>query len=499
MPSASSGDLTIVAPFTGRLVAPNLHELPDTFVQRGQEIGRVAVLDKLVIKGDIDQKDFQLVHQMPANPKIEIRLVRPAGRKAIAGGELTSAARGRDGTGKPNPSVRVAGGDMQVDPRDPNGLRTQASHFRGPRQAGQPRANSFTPASAPTCRLTLDTAAALAWQWTNSFLQLIQSHDIGKVAVDQCRHASPPTNSGPIFDARRVKAPELRGTGSSSSTGSSAGSRTSDRVLVELMAQADRDRKARAGDSRTRLSSDSAKRWPTSRDLARLGRLKGEPWIAPWRLPARRRSGPWACGRFPSRSSARWPCSRACVAEMATGEGKTLTASLAAAIWAWHGKPVHIITVNDYLVARDAEEMGPVYNMLGLQRRPRHPRNDAQDRHRPLPPQRRLRHQQGTGRRFPARPDRPGQPPHQHADRRRHADERQRSRAACWCRDLFRVIVDEADSLLIDEGVTPLIISNSPRGRGQRRALSRRRRAGRSSWKLNRDFTIDWTVCGRSI
>ena len=38
---------------------------------------------------------------------------------------------------------------------------------------------------------------------------------------------------------------------------------------------------------------------------------------------------------------------RGYVAEMATGEGKTLTASIAASIWAWSGKPVHIITIND--------------------------------------------------------------------------------------------------------------------------------------------------------
>ena len=49
------------------------------------------------------------------------------------------------------------------------------------------------------------------------------------------------------------------------------------------------------------------------------------------------------------------------ISEMATGEGKTLTAALAGCLWGWAGKPVHIITVNDYLVARDAEEMGPVY------------------------------------------------------------------------------------------------------------------------------------------
>jgi len=54
------------------------------------------------------------------------------------------------------------------------------------------------------------------------------------------------------------------------------------------------------------------------------------------------------------------------VTEMATGEGKTITASLAASIWGWGGKPVHIITVNDYLVGRDAEEMGPTYLAMGL-------------------------------------------------------------------------------------------------------------------------------------
>ena len=56
-------DLKITAPFAGRLIAPTLHELPDTIVQPGQEIGRVAVLDQLVIRGDIDQKDFELIHR----------------------------------------------------------------------------------------------------------------------------------------------------------------------------------------------------------------------------------------------------------------------------------------------------------------------------------------------------------------------------------------------------------------------------------------------------
>ena len=54
------------------------------------------------------------------------------------------------------------------------------------------------------------------------------------------------------------------------------------------------------------------------------------------------------------------------IAEMQTGEGKTLTATLSAATAAMAGIPVHVVTVNDYLTARDAEEMAPVYEALGL-------------------------------------------------------------------------------------------------------------------------------------
>ncbi len=54
------------------------------------------------------------------------------------------------------------------------------------------------------------------------------------------------------------------------------------------------------------------------------------------------------------------------VAEMETGEGKTLTATLAASTAALAGIPVHIVTVNDYLATRDREWMGPVYEALGL-------------------------------------------------------------------------------------------------------------------------------------
>jgi preprotein translocase subunit SecA len=54
------------------------------------------------------------------------------------------------------------------------------------------------------------------------------------------------------------------------------------------------------------------------------------------------------------------------IAEMKTGEGKTLVATLPAYLNALEGKGVHIVTVNDYLAKRDAEWMGPIYNFLGL-------------------------------------------------------------------------------------------------------------------------------------
>src|ERR671921_1749944 len=54
------------------------------------------------------------------------------------------------------------------------------------------------------------------------------------------------------------------------------------------------------------------------------------------------------------------------IAEMKTGEGKTLTATLAVVLNALAGRGVHVVTVNDYLARRDAEWMRPIYEALGL-------------------------------------------------------------------------------------------------------------------------------------
>src|SRR6185436_1521325 len=61
-----------------------------------------------------------------------------------------------------------------------------------------------------------------------------------------------------------------------------------------------------------------------------------------------------------------WALLQGRMVEMETGEGKTIAATLAASTVALAGYPVHVITVNDYLARRDAEEMGPLYRFLGL-------------------------------------------------------------------------------------------------------------------------------------
>lgn len=172
-----NSDLTIAAPFAGRLIAPNLFELPNTFIERGQDIGRVAVLDKLVIKGDIDQKDFELIRPVAFdNVKVEVRLAGMLGQ-TISGGALTLPPAAV--TELVHPSLGTTGGeDIQVDPRDPNGMRTQAPTFEAWVKLDN-KGQEIYPGQRAYVRLTLDRQT-LFWLWRNKFLQLFQSHDSGK-------------------------------------------------------------------------------------------------------------------------------------------------------------------------------------------------------------------------------------------------------------------------------------------------------------------------------
>jgi preprotein translocase subunit SecA len=135
------------------------------------------------------------------------------------------------------------------------------------------------------------------------------------------------------------------------------------------------------------------------------------------------------------------------ISEMATGEGKTLVATLPAYLNALAGQGVHIVTVNDYLARRDSEWMGPLYEFHGLS-------VDCIDKHEPNSEERRNAYQSdiifGTNNEFGF-------------DYLR--DNMTRSPEELVQGKLHYAMVDEVDSVLIDDARTPLIISGPiPRG-----------------------------------
>ena len=133
------------------------------------------------------------------------------------------------------------------------------------------------------------------------------------------------------------------------------------------------------------------------------------------------------------------------IAEMRTGEGKTLTATLAVYLNALPGKGAHVVTVNDYLASRDAAWMGKVYNFLGmtvgtiLSNQPNDQKQAAYAADITY----------GTNNEFGF-------------DYLR--DNMEYETGARRQRGLFFAIVDEVDSILIDEARTPLIISGPAEG-----------------------------------
>ena len=138
------------------------------------------------------------------------------------------------------------------------------------------------------------------------------------------------------------------------------------------------------------------------------------------------------------------------IAEMATGEGKTLVATLPVFLNALTGNGVHVVTVNDYLAKRDSEWMGPLYQFHGLS-------VDCIDKHQPNSDARRRAYMAditfGTNNEF--------------------GFDYLRDNMATSPKDLVQrkhnyAIVDEVDSVLIDDARTPLIISGPvPKGEDQ--------------------------------
>ncbi len=141
------------------------------------------------------------------------------------------------------------------------------------------------------------------------------------------------------------------------------------------------------------------------------------------------------------------------IAEMATGEGKTLVATLPAYLNALTGQGVHIVTVNDYLARRDAEWMAPVYKMLGVT--VGYIQSHMEET---MGPESRIKAYDcdityGTNSEFGFDYLRDNMKP------ARRGDDRYPVRLQQVQRGLNYAIIDEVDNILIDEARTPLIIS----------------------------------------
>ncbi|MCH2172092.1 prepilin peptidase [Myxococcota bacterium] len=184
-----------------------------------------------------------------------------------------------------------------------------------------------------------------------------------------------------------------------------------------------------------------------------------------------------------------WLMAQGYLAEMQTGEGKTLTATLPACAAAMAGIPVHVISSNDYLVERDAEEMRPIYEGLGLRVGFAIENMDLSDRRKAYAcdvtyvtskvvtfDYLRDRLQSASGRRGLA-------------GRLERIDGRTAGEPALL-RGLCFALIDEADSILVDEARTPLIISRPMESTTSRKIFKRALRLAQSL-EEGTDFLVD--------
>ncbi|MBO5234862.1 MAG: preprotein translocase subunit SecA [Alistipes sp.] len=168
------------------------------------------------------------------------------------------------------------------------------------------------------------------------------------------------------------------------------------------------------------------------------------------------------------------------IAEMATGEGKTLVATLPVFLNALARKGVHMVTVNDYLARRDSEWMGPMYEFHGLS-------VDCIDKHQPNSEARRKAYMAditfGTNNEygFDYLRDNMASSPSDLVQRKHHF-----------------AIVDEVDSVLIDDARTPLIISG-PVPKGEDQMFEQYRPAIENLYSLQKNFVTNLLAEARKL
>ncbi len=193
---------------------------------------------------------------------------------------------------------------------------------------------------------------------------------------------------------------------------------------------------------------------------------------------------------YPVQLMAGWGLLKGRLVEMATGEGKTLVATLPASTVALSGYPVHVITVNDYLAERDATNLAPLYQFLGLSVGAVVQSLDRAKR--PEVYARSIVYCTNKDIAFDYLRD--GVAMAGRTSRLHLSLERLKGRAApqpdVSLRGLYFGIVDEADSVFIDEARTPLILSASV-GPSEEKEQSEQALAIARALEKNRHYTLD--------
>ena len=303
-----SRDLVLVAARAGRFVVPDAHRIQGRFMRQGEVLGYVIGATDVGIRVVIAQAEIDIVHQRTAS--IALRFTDAVDTPVPA-----RLVRQMPGALDRAPAPALApegGGPMLADPTSPRGERP-LDRWHG-----------------------IDLAAQTGTQADTL------SERIGGRVFARFDHGTEPVaeEAAAIWHARPARAnlacPNLAQRTLAQSTAAHAA--LDDAALAEALA-------------RTRMALRRTAEWRP----ADLADALGLAAATAARVLGQTPTPPQLAAAL-----------RGMAVEMATGEGKTLVAALAAAVAALAGTPVHVVTVNPYLAARDAATMTPFYRRLGL-------------------------------------------------------------------------------------------------------------------------------------
>jgi len=179
-------ELIIRAPIAGTLIAPHLVDMQGAYLQRGQEVGEVASMDKLVVRASLSQEDAQQVAgqtdrllgaKADRNGPIQVLLVS----NLMAGESLPATAEAQAFVNSavdkvPHPSLlQQGGGDIAADPSDPHGETPLVRQFEVRVKIDNP-GGQYNPGQRAYVRFKIDKQPLIKTWWTK-LLQVLQSHE----------------------------------------------------------------------------------------------------------------------------------------------------------------------------------------------------------------------------------------------------------------------------------------------------------------------------------